>query len=207
MSDQNDPLMTEAWEKRWQDADPRRCISPLGRWMFRSKRKALRETLAAISFERAIDVGCGLGHTLELVQKTGAQAVGIDISANAVRHCAAKGLSVFRQSLEDVDEVFDLVLSDGLLEHLLHFEPYARHMMRISGRYVLLIQPNHDSLPGKTLAFLAGIFQNRRNVHEYNYRIADFVAAFDRRGFRLKKNRPIFFDVFRLLLFDKSPVS
>ena len=207
MSDRIDLKMIEAWEKRWRDADPRRSISVLGRRMFKAKRKALRDVLADIRFETAIDVGCGLGHTLEIIQQSGAQALGIDVSSHAVGHCAKKGLNVFQKKLEDVEDMFDLVLSDGLLEHLLHFEPYAGHLMRISRKYVLLIQPNHDSVPGKTAAFLAGIFQDRRNVHEYNYRIRDFIDVFESRHFRLRSNRPIFFNVFRLLMFEKRQTA
>ena len=109
----------------------------------------------------------------------------------------------FLRKMEDVKEQYDLVSSDGMLEHFLNFEPYAQHLMRISRRYVLLIQPNHDSFCGKTLAYLSELLRGDANVFEYNYRIRDFISVFSRYGFEIAKNSPIFFDVFRLLLFRK----
>lgn len=90
-----------------------------------------------------------------------------------------------------------------MLEHFINFEPYARHMMRISRKYVLLIQPNHDSFWGKTLVYLSEILRRNDNIYEYNYRIMDFIGVFNRNGFSLEQNRPVFLDVFRLLLFKK----
>jgi hypothetical protein len=75
--------------------------------------------------------------------------------------------------------------------------------MRISRRYVLLIQPNHDSFVGKTLAYLSEILKGGKNVYEYNYRIIDFISIFAADGFKIVKNEKIFLDVFRLLLFEK----
>jgi len=103
-----------------------------------------------------------------------------------------------------VSEQYDLVSSDGMLEHFLNFEPYARHLMRISRRYVLLIQPNHDSFRGKTAAYLAELLRRDENIFEYNYRIKDFISVFSQHGFKVIGNYPIFSDVFKLLLFEKE---
>ena len=68
---------------------------------------------------------------------------------------------------------------------------------------MLLIQPNHDSFRGKTLAYLAELIRGDENVFEYNYRIKDFIDVFHRNGFQIVNNYPVFFNVFRLLLFRK----
>ena len=118
--------------------------------------------------------------------------------------CRNKGLNVTQRKLEDITEKYDLVSSDGMLEHFLNFEPYAQQLMNISKDYVLLIQPNHDSFWGKTLAYLAELLRDRENVFEYNYRIKDFITVFQNNGFMITGNYPIFCDVFRLLLFKKA---
>ncbi len=131
------------------------------------------------------------------------QMIFVDVSSHAVSVCTNKGLNVTQRKLEDVTEKHDLVSSDGMLEHFLNFEPYALQLMNISNNYVLLIQPNHDSFFGKTIAYLAELIRGRENVFEYNYRIKDFIAVFRNNGFEIIKNRPVFADVFRLLLFKK----
>ena len=128
------------------------------------------------------------------------------MSAHAVAACVDKGLPAVVKKLEDETGSYDLVSNDGMLEHFLNFAPYARHLMRISRRYVLLLQPNHQSFAGGTLNWLANLLRRDKLVYEYNYRIADFVELFGDNGFRLIENRPLLMDVARLLLFEKRPL-
>ena len=171
--------------------------------MFNAKEKVLATAIKDITITNVIEVGCGLGHTMEVYNKNGLNCVGIDVSYHAVSVCRNKGLNVTQRKLEDITEKYDLVSSDGMLEHFLNFEPYAQLLMNISKNYVLLIQPNHDSFWGKTLVYLAELLRGRENVFEYNYRIKDFITVFLNNGFKITGNYPIFCDVFRLLLFKK----
>ena len=205
MNTEKDPGSPEIWEKRWAKAGGRKeSATVLGRLMFGAKKRALKKILSRIGPGTMIEIGCGLGYTGEAFRRAGFDYLGIDASPTAVAVCRKRGLNVELRNLDEVAGVFDLVASDGLLEHLLNFEPPAVQMMSLSRRYVLLIQPNHDSLTGKTLAFLAEILRSRTNVFEYNYRIGDFIRVFDRHGFGLKKNVGVFLNVFRLLLFEKE---
>jgi len=203
MDPENDPGSPEVWERRWARTGRRGGATPVARLMFRSKGRALRKVLSRIRPATMIEVGCGLGYTGKVFRDAGLDYFGIDASPTAVALCRSRGLNVEQKELENVAGVFDLVASDGLLEHSLNFELPALQMMRLSRNYVLLIQPNHDSPTGKTLAFFAEIFRGRTNVHEYNYRIGDFIRTFERHGFRLIESVPVFLNVFRLLLFEK----
>jgi hypothetical protein len=144
-----------------------------------------------------------LGHTGLVFRNAGLEYFGIDISPTAVRVSRSRGLRAEQMDLRDVRGMFDLVASDGLLEHALDFEPLARDMMRISRRHILLIQPNHGSAPGKLLARLSEIFRGRTNVREYDHPLEDFIRVFAAGGFALVRDVPVFADVFRLLLFER----
>ncbi|MBU4263838.1 MAG: methyltransferase domain-containing protein [Proteobacteria bacterium] len=205
-ADNCDKRLYDKWDKRWQAPEDNERLTIVGRGMFKAKKKALLAVLQGIDPGAICEVGCGLGYTLGFLQEAGYRCVGIDVSANAVQECLRKGLNARLQKLEDVTEEFDLVSSDGMLEHFLNFEPYARHMMRISRKYVLLIQPNYDSLSGQALAFLANVLRRQVNVYEYNYRIRDFVSVFADNDFQLIDSRPVFFDVCRILLFERTEV-
>jgi len=200
----NSETLYETWDKRWEGSEEEERLTFIGKTMFKAKVKILTTVIKDISIADAIEVGCGLGHTMEVYKKNGLNCVGIDVSTHAVSVCRNKGLNVTQRKLEDITEKYDLVSSDGMLEHFLNFEPYAQQLMSISKDYVLLIQPNHDSFWGKTLAYLAELLRGRENVFEYNYRIKDFIAVFDNNGFKITGNYPIFYDVFRLLLFKKA---
>jgi len=204
MKQKSDKKIFEAWEKRWEGSTIKERITPLGRRMFKAKKKTMARVLKEIKISTAVDVGCGLGYTLETLRDLGIHPLGIDVSSNAVLFCRKKGLNAVQKRMEDVEGLYDLVFSDGMLEHFLNFEPYAEQMMRLSHKYVLLIQPNHESFSGRTMAYLAGLFRGRTNVYEYNYRIRDFVEVFESGGYSLHENKSVYFNIFRLLLFKKN---
>ncbi|MEO5332990.1 MAG: methyltransferase domain-containing protein [Magnetococcus sp. YQC-5] len=194
----------QIWEQRWQGSERRERLTPLGQLMFKAKEKALLSLLDAIPPGTVIEVGCGLGHILALYHRAGRVCVGIDVSPTAIAVCQQKGLPVELRPVEEETSLYDLVSSDGMLEHFLNFEPMACHLMRISRRHVLIIQPNHGSFMGKTLPYLAELLRGDEIVFEYNYRIRDFIEVFQDHGFLLQESRPVFADVFRILLFARQ---
>ncbi|MBF0140511.1 MAG: methyltransferase domain-containing protein [Magnetococcales bacterium] len=201
MSDPFAEKLYRIWEERWKDSEYEERVTKLGLLMFRAKKLAVRNLLPVLIPSSIIDVGCGLGHILEVYQQAGYPCEGIDISPTAVWVCRNKGLRVDLKKVEDETRTFDLVSSDGMLEHFLNFEPMAHQMMRLSRRHVLIIQPNHDSFLGKILPCLSELIKGDDNVREYNYRICDFIDVFERSGFRVTHNLPVFLDVFRILVF------
>jgi len=193
----------QKWEKHWTGEN--QSLTWIGKQMLRSKQKALEEVLKDIKPANAIDAGCALGYTLSVFKNAGINTRGIDVSQTAVDICKNKGLNAFQKKIEDITitDKYDLVFSDGMLEHFLNFEPYAQKMAAISSRYVCIIQTDHSSFWGKTSIYLAELLRDSKNVLEYNYRINDFVSIFEKNNFKLIFNRGIFLNIFRLLLFEK----
>jgi len=204
MSQSYDDQLYNVWDKRWKGSEESERLTFIGRIMFKAKQKALQDVVKNLKIKTCIEVGCGLGHTMSVYRDLGLDCTGIDISSHAINVCRQKGLNAVLKRVEDVRETYDLVSSDGMLEHFLNFEPVAFHLMRISRRYVLLIQPNHESFTGKTLSYLDTLLRPNENVYEYNYRIKDFINIFRFNGFDIIKKRPIFMDVFKLLLFERK---
>lgn len=194
--------MLNTWEKRWDDDISESQITLLGKIMFKAKAKAIREMVIPFHPQEIFEVGTGMGYTLQVFTELNIKSHGIDASKNSVRACLKKGLKVECRKVEEETGKYELVASDGMLEHFLNFEPYAEHLMRISKRYVLLIQPDHDSFRGKTLAYFSELIRGDSNVFEYNYRIRDFIDIFKNHGFELKSRKGIFGKVFCLLLFE-----
>jgi len=190
------------WDKYWQQ---KYSITPTGKLILRSKQKILRRLVPSLDCKTAIDVGCGQGYCLEVFQKLGLETKGIDISPTAVQICQRKGLrNVSLEKLEEAEGKYDLVFSDGLIEHFRDFVPYAKHLMRLSNRYVLIVQSNHDSFLAKILLFLSERFGSGRLIPELDYKIPEFVSVFERNGFQLAEEKLIFFDTFKFLLFQKK---
>ncbi len=138
MDNHCDNNLYKEWDERWEGSEETERLTWLGRLMFKAKIRAISRLLKEVDVKSVIEVGCGLGYTLKVFHDTGYDAIGIDVSTHAIAVCKKKGLTVKPQKLEDVTEQYDLVSSDGMLEHFLNFEPYAKHMMRISRRCVKL---------------------------------------------------------------------
>lgn len=194
----------QRWEERWRGSETEERLTLLGRRMFAAKGQVIRRLVQTMRPATVIEVGCGLGHVLAIYQEEGLVCRGIDLSPTAVAVCRRKGLTADLQDVADLQGSFDLVSSDGMLEHFLNFEPMARHLMRLSRHRVLLVQPNHGSFWGRTLPYLSEWLRGDENVFEYNYRIGDFIGVFAANGFEVVANIPVFADVFRILLFQRS---
>lgn len=70
---------------------------------------------------KILEVGCGTGATLASLNPFG-KTFGIDISPNALRHCRERGIRRVAQadgtSLPFADQVFDLLVTVDVLEHI-----------------------------------------------------------------------------------------
>lgn len=176
------------WNYEWADF---KGLNFFGRKFAEGQKTAVRKFIEKENLSksaRILDFGCGSGRTLKMFRRLGYEnSVGVDVSPNSMKLCEKNGFvvgkDVFLAKEEGTsfkDKTFDLVFADGVLEHFEDFKPIAKEMCRLSKKYVLITQPNHFSLYGKILRKT-----DRKPVHEYTYRIADFEKAFMKNGFRL----------------------
>lgn len=99
--------------------------------------------------DRVLQVDCGPGVLAERMSQLGAQVVGVDLSAEAVRRAQARGVdatqvNLDRQPLPFADASFDAVVSDSQIEHRVDFARYldeCARVLRPGGRLVLCV-PN-----------------------------------------------------------------
>lgn len=101
--------------------------------------------------ENVVDLGCGRGEFLEILQEHGIHAVGVDLYEKSVQFCRAKGFTVAEedaveflkaQKAESVDGIF----SAQLIEHIpvRSILELCRESYRVlkSGSYLVLETPN-----------------------------------------------------------------
>ena len=199
-------MRKRTWEQEWQEF---KGLNPFGKMLAKAERKTMKKILAKINLKagsKIIDIGCGTGKNLIFFKKLGFKnTVGIDVSKTGLSICNKKGLRLNKDifnmdatSTKFKSNKFDLVFSDGLLEHFKDFTPFVKEMCRISKRYVLLFQPNHFSLYGKLISLL-----NRRPVKEYTYSINDYKKSFERFGFDMIYSKGYNFNEHFALLFKR----
>src|SRR4051812_34999326 len=109
---------------------------------------------------RVLDLGCGDGALLELLQRErGCSGYGIEIDDANVLACAKRGVNVIQLNLEEglslfEDGSFDVVLQIDTLQHLRNTEVMLRETARV-GKCGVVAFPNFAHWPNR-LSILRG---------------------------------------------------
>ena len=109
---------------------------------------------------RVLDLGCGDGALLDLLQRTrGCTGYGVEYADANVLACVRRGVNVLQLNLEDglaifEDNSFDVVLQIDTLQHLRNAETMLRETARV-GRLGIVAVPNFAHWPNR-LSVLGG---------------------------------------------------
>jgi methionine biosynthesis protein MetW len=95
---------------------------------------------------RVLDVGCGDGELLKLLERRGVDGRGIELSREGVNECVAKGLAVIQGDADTdlvdyPDDAFDYVILSQTLQATRRPRVVLEQMLRI-GRHAVVSFPN-----------------------------------------------------------------
>jgi ubiquinone/menaquinone biosynthesis C-methylase UbiE len=134
-------------KKYWRETSP----APLNIKDFH--RKLFLKELKKLEFNSVLEVGCGSGVNLELINKKFPKVslAGIDINEEAVDN-AKELLPEALMSIGDIltlpyeDKTFDVVLADAVLMYILpeEIEQVASEMKRIARKYIIVCDWHSD---------------------------------------------------------------
>lgn len=169
-------VMYEVEESHWWYVGRRRII-----------RSFVEEAIANLGLSdgrpRILDVGCGTGGNLELLNQYG-DAEGVDISEEALAFCRTRGLERVRrgaaEQLPYEDNLFDLVTALDVVEHLDDDLEGLREMRRVlrPGGCALLFVP--------AFMFLWGV-QDEVSHHRRRYRLPQLRDVVHAAGFKAER--------------------
>jgi methionine biosynthesis protein MetW len=122
---------------------------------------------------RVLDVGCGDGELLKLLESRGVDGRGIELSREGVNECVAKGLAVIQgdadADLADYpDDGFDYVILSQTLQATRHPRLVLEHMLRI-GRHAVVSFPNFGHWRIRLLLTFGGRMPQTDNLPETWY--------------------------------------
>jgi len=130
----------ERWDNFWKYGDV--GVTPTRRNLFKKFKKIKLPENAKI-----LDVGCGSGTLARSWKEQGYDVIGLDISDESLEIARRKGIYCVKgdvtKGLPFDDNTFDLVYSDGLLEHFVDPKPILEEIFRVSRRYVLTMVPRN----------------------------------------------------------------
>jgi len=201
-------LLGSKWDHVWSKVEKPTFV---GKASMNFAFKILHGFLLNVSRKSSVlDIGCGCGSSLDFFKKSGFfNAIGIDNSLVAVERCRRKGFTVFEMDAsnmpEDWTNKFDVVFAHGLLEHFSDYIAFVEEMVRVSKRYIILVQPNVHSVYGKFITRLTNMFE--RGISEYPYKIEEFIESFDKYGFKLSRRKATLLREFEVLMFENDSIS
>ncbi len=158
-------------------------------WWYVGRRRIISSWVEIVCREigkrrpRILDVGCGTGANLQMLAEFGV-AEGVDVSAEALDFCRARGLGQVRQgaaeSLPYEDAQFDLVTGLDVVEHLDDDVAGLREMFRVlrPGGRVLLFVP--------AFMFLWGVQDDLSN-HRRRYTLAELKERLGAAGLMVER--------------------
>ncbi|MBV9971165.1 MAG: methionine biosynthesis protein MetW [Xanthobacteraceae bacterium] len=122
---------------------------------------------------RVLDVGCGDGELLKLLENRGVDGRGIELSREGVNDCVAKGLAVIQgdadADLADYpDDGFDYVILSQTLQATRHPRMVLEHMLRI-GRHAVVSFPNFGNWQIRLLLLFGGRMPRTHNLPDTWY--------------------------------------
>lgn len=135
---------------------------------------------------KVVDLGCGRGEFLEMLQDNGIQAQGVDFYDEFVLYCKNRGLDAVESDaiayLDDIEET-DGIFAGQLVEHLSMGQIIAlcekAHEKLTEGGYMILETPNPMSLAIYTHAFYMDP-SHQKPVHPYTLQYIVEKAGFSK---------------------------
>lgn len=106
--------------------------------------RRVAEAFPGLAGMRILEVGCGRGHLLRVMQDAGALAAGVDLNPQAIAQGEARDMAVAAATdLPFPDAAFDALVSVHTIEHLPDLDAALAEMVRVvrPGGRLLLIYP------------------------------------------------------------------
>jgi SAM-dependent methyltransferase len=95
---------------------------------------------------KLLDVGCGVGHLLDVFKKAGFEVEGLEVYEDLVAALKRRGHQAMCAGIESSripNEHYDVVVLNQVLEHIEDFEDFVRHLHRVCkpGGHLMLAVP------------------------------------------------------------------
>ena len=189
-------IMRRVEESHWWFVGRRRIISSFLKRICRELKDDSNRQSSALNI---LDVGCGTGANLEMLSEFGA-AEGVDVSAEALSFCQARGLRNVKQgeaeALPFEDNSFDLVTGLDVVEHLDDDRAGLKEMRRVlrPGGRALLFVP--------AFMFLWGVQDDVSN-HRRRYNLKELKRVVRAAGFAVERATYVNISFFAPILFGR----
>jgi len=116
-----------------------------------------------------LDIGCAVGHFLDMARKTGWNVTGLELSPKGYEYCKELELNVLNTTIEDSGlphESFDAITLIGVLEHVTDPEEVLKSCMKLLKKdgVILVVVPNMYSILNMLIQEESVTFDGRNHM-------------------------------------------
>ncbi|PIU67066.1 MAG: hypothetical protein COS84_05130 [Armatimonadetes bacterium CG07_land_8_20_14_0_80_40_9] len=124
---------------------------------------------------RILDIGCSVGHFLEIARDDGWETVGMELNKRAVEHARSLGLKVWEEKLTPnlfPKEHFEAITLWEVLEHVSEPRELLKeiHLILKDKGILLVLVPNIDSIALRIMHEKSATFGGSSHVNFFNYK-------------------------------------
>jgi len=173
--------------------------------LVRKRKLVIRNTYKSTG--KILDIGCGTGHFLNEMKRSGWSTTGVEISNKAREYAISRfGLDVFSpESIDSLpDNDYDCITLWHVLEHFHQPFDYLREILRLlkPGGTVLIALPNSDSFDALHFGKDWAAFDVPRHLLHFSPSTFSLFAA--KAGFKVKSLKVLPFDVFYISILSEK---
>jgi len=178
------------------------------------KNDPLSEKLALLKPETLLDTGCGCGNYTSALSPLCGKITAVDISGGLIERCMREHqksnityLTMDGKNLMFPDGSFTVVMERGTLHHMIDWEQALDEMIRVSSKYIFVVEPFDDlrSKAKKNTLYCHKFFtevQNDAGYHHYEHIKPELLFNYFKRtncsveSTVIKSDKPVEFDEF-----------
>jgi len=136
------------YDKAWQSWGDMIKYSPAPR----HRRRMIIKLLDQVSFETILDVGCGSGVMLDVLQKKyNIKISGMDISENIINKNKTyfPDMNFYNADISDtiIPKKFDCVIASEVLEHIVDYKTALINLTKMADKYIIITVPSCPLFP------------------------------------------------------------
>lgn len=167
-------------------------------------KKKLKWVRSYIRQGKALDIGCGTGDFLWMLQQNNFNVVGVEPNAKAREIASYKKLTVLKELKEVTQQKFDFVSMWHVLEHVADLHEFFNHLNELtnSKAYVFVAVPNFKSYDAAYYKQYWAAYDVPRHLHHFSQQAIQIL--FEKNGYKLLSTKSLVLDAYYVSMLSEK---
>ncbi len=150
-----------------------------------------------------LDVGAGTGEFLKAAKEKSWKVTGVEPNQNAVALAQEKGIVLYPELKDLINQKFDVITLWHVLEHISNLEEVVKELSELlkPGGILVIAVPNYNSYDAKHYKEFWAAYDTPRHLWHFS---KNAIIDLFKENFKLRKIEPMLFDSFYVSLLSEK---